>query len=121
MKELVIEKDKVVHNIQVIQKKAQGASLIAVLKANAYGLGLCQMAEVLREQGVKRFGVTEPVDAVQLRNAGFMEEEIIMLRSTFTLSPTFSKPMLERSIVSFMAVTVYVPSCKLTTVRHTPL
>ena len=33
MKELVIEKDKVVHNIQVIQKKAQGASLIAVLKA----------------------------------------------------------------------------------------
>ena len=82
MKELVIEKDKVVHNIQVIQKKAQGASLIAVLKANAYGLGLCQMAEVLREQGVKRFGVTEPVDAVQLRNAGFMEEEIIMLRST---------------------------------------
>ena len=53
-----------------------------MLKANAYGLGLCQMAEVLREQGVKRFGVTEPVDAVQLRNAGFMEEEIIMLRST---------------------------------------
>ena len=31
---------------------------------------------------------------------------IIMLRSTFTLSPTFNNPRLERSNVSFMAVTV---------------
>ena len=46
---------------------------------------------------------------------------IIMLRSTFTLSPTFSKPRFERSSVSFMAVTVYVSSVRLTTVRHTPL
>ena len=52
------------------------------LKANAYGLGMLPMADLLRRQGVKRFGVTEPEDAVALRDGGFLDEEILMLRST---------------------------------------
>lgn len=82
MKQLVIEKEKIIHNLEVIGDKAGGAPLIAVLKANAYGLGLTQLAALLQQQGVKRFGVTEPEDAVRLRDAGFVDEEIIMLRST---------------------------------------
>ena len=82
MTRLVIEKDKIVHNLQVIREKAGGGELIAVLKADAYGLGLLPMAGLLREQGVRRFGVTEPRDAARLREAGFVEEEILMLRST---------------------------------------
>ena len=82
MTRLVIEKDKIVHNLQVIREKAGGGELIAVLKADAYGLGLLPMAGLLREQGVRRFGVTEPRDAARLREAGFVEVGILMLRST---------------------------------------
>ncbi len=82
MKRLVIEEEKIIHNLEVIGEKSGGAPLIAVLKANAYGLGMLPMANLLRRQGVKRFGVTEPEDAVALRDGGFLDEEILMLRST---------------------------------------
>lgn len=82
MKTLIIEKDKIVHNIGEIDVKSGGVPLIAVLKANAYGLGLLPMAEILSQNGVRRFGVTEPEDAVSLRNFGFAEQEILILRST---------------------------------------
>ena len=65
MKRLVIEEEKIIHNLEVIGEKSGGAPLIAVLKANAYGLGMLPMADLLRRQGVKRFGVTEPEDAVR--------------------------------------------------------
>lgn len=82
MKTLVIEKEKILHNLDVIRDKAGSSDVIAVLKANAYGMGLCQMAALLRENGVRRFAVTEPDDAVILRDAGFADEEILLLRST---------------------------------------
>ena len=82
MKTLTVEKSKIVDNLAVIRQAAGDAQLIAVLKANAYGLGLRQMAELLREQEVRRFAVTEPRDAAALREWGFSEEEILVLRST---------------------------------------
>ena len=53
MKRLVIEEEKIIHNLEVIGEKSGGAPLIAVLKANAYGLGMLPMADLLRRQGVK--------------------------------------------------------------------
>lgn len=82
MKTLLIEKNKILNNLQVIKTAAGDAELIAVLKINAYGLGLQEMAQLCREAGVRRFAVTEPEDAVRLRNWGFQEEEILILRST---------------------------------------
>ncbi len=82
MKALVVEKDKIRHNIEQIRTRAQDASIIAVLKGNGYGLGLCDLAGVVREAGVTSFAVTEPEDALKLRNAGFADEEVLVLRST---------------------------------------
>ena len=82
MKALLVEKSKILNNIQVIKTAAGEAQIIAVLKINAYGLGLRQMAEICREAGIRRFAVTEPEDAVRLRDWGFGEEEILILRST---------------------------------------
>ena len=82
MKVLIVEKDKIINNLDKIREKSGGVPVIAVLKANAYGLDLRQMAELLREQGIRRFAVTEPQDAVRLRDWGFNEEEILILRST---------------------------------------
>lgn len=82
MKALIVDKAKVRNNLQVIRTAAGDAQIYAVLKINAYGLGLKPMAELCREAGIRRFAVTEPEDAVRLRDWGFQEEEILILRST---------------------------------------
>ena len=82
MKTLVVEKSKIRANLEVIKDQAGKAQVIAVLKANAYGLGLLEMAGLCREAGIRRFAVTEPEEAMRLRDWGFGEEEILVLRST---------------------------------------
>ncbi len=82
MKTLLVERNKIRANLEVIKEQAAKAQVIAVLKANAYGLGLEEMARLCREAGIRRFAVTEPEDAVRLRDWGFGEEEILVLRST---------------------------------------
>ena len=82
MKKLIVEKDKIKSNIQVIKKAAGDAEIIAVIKANAYGLGLLQMAEICQESGISFFAVTEPKDAAALRDSGFTDAKILVLNST---------------------------------------
>ena len=82
MKRMIVDRQIVKNNLAVVRKRADGAELYAVLKYNAYGLGLREMAKLLRENGVSRFAVTEPEEAKVLRDSGFVEEEILMLRST---------------------------------------
>lgn len=79
---LTIDTAKILSNLEVVQKAAGNADVIPVLKANAYGMDLHQMATLLQSRGVRRFAVTEPADAQRLRNWGFHEEEILVLRST---------------------------------------
>ena len=82
MKYLLVEKSKLIANLGRIRDRAGKARIIAVLKANGYGLGLIQMARFLQEQGVRMFAVTDPSEARRLRQAGCADEEILVLRST---------------------------------------
>ncbi len=81
-KYLVVERQKVRNNIQNIKKRAGSAQVFGVLKGNGYGFGLLEMAQMLREEGVSSFAITEPRDLIVLRNSGFIDEEILMMRST---------------------------------------
>jgi len=82
MNKLVVDKKRIRANMVKIRERAGGAAVYAVLKGDAYGLGLLPVAELLREDGVSRFALTEVEDAMALRKAGFVNEEILMLRST---------------------------------------
>lgn len=82
MNTLLVETSKIRSNLEAVRQQAGTAQIIAVLKANAYGLGLREMAALCRDAGICRFAVTEPEDAVRLRDWGFSEEEILVLRST---------------------------------------
>lgn len=82
MKTLVIEKQTVKSNLAVIKERAGSAAIYAVLAGDAYGAGLVDMARLLRDEGVGHFAVGCAADAEALRKAGFVEEEILMLRST---------------------------------------
>lgn len=67
------------YNIKSIQAKI-GAEreIIGVIKADAYGHGAVKIAEVLRENGIKTFAVATLHECIMLREAGAMEEIIVM-------------------------------------------
>lgn len=83
---LTIDTAKILSNLEVIRTTAGSAEVIPVLKANAYGMDLHMLADLLRAHGIRRFAVGDPLDAQKLRDWGFQEEEILVLRST--TSPT---------------------------------
>lgn len=52
----------------------QKTTPIAMIKANAYGHGLLQVAQLAREDGVAIFGIDSIQEALILRKAGFTEQ-----------------------------------------------
>ena len=82
MRKLVIEKAAVKHNLSVIKDRAGGAVIYGVLTGDGGGAGVVPMARLLRAEGIGRFAVSDARDAEKLRQAGFEDEEILMLRST---------------------------------------
>lgn len=67
------------YNIQQIQAKAGDSKLVGVIKADAYGHGAVNYAKVLDEQGVDTFAVATIPEAIQLREAGFSSQQMIVL------------------------------------------
>lgn len=81
MSAYIVSRDRLAHNIEELKRQAGGVPIWAVVKGDGYGLGLLPLAETLRENGVDRFCVTELAEAETLRNNGFADEKILMLRS----------------------------------------
>ena len=68
--------------IKIRQKLNTGVKFCAVVKANAYGHGAEEVARVLVDNGVKTLAIATLHEAIALREAGFVEQEIIMLGLT---------------------------------------
>ena len=70
------------HNIKNIRKKVgPDVEITGIIKADGYGHGAVAMAEVLRKNNIRSFGVATLHEAVALRDAG-AKEEIVMLGLT---------------------------------------
>ncbi len=82
MRRLVIERSAVKNNLEIIQKAAEGITIYGVLSGNGWGAGTAPLASLLRDMGIGHFAVSEVAEAAALRKAGFVDEEILMLRST---------------------------------------
>ncbi len=82
MKNLVIDKRVIRSNLRAVKERADGATIYADLSGDAYGMGLLETAKLLRDEGVCHFIVSDPRDARLLRERGFTQETIMMLRST---------------------------------------
>lgn len=80
MNRYVIDKSKLTENIKIIKQTA-GVPVIAVLKGDAYGFGLKQTAQLMYEQGIRCFAVSEISDLIALRGI-LPEAEMLVLRST---------------------------------------
>lgn len=66
-----VDLDAVIHNYKEIHSKlATGCRLMAVVKADAYGLGAVEVARALEEEGCEAFAVTTVAEAIILRQEG---------------------------------------------------
>ena len=67
------------YNIKKIREKiGPNRDIVGVIKADAYGHGSVECAEVLRKNGVKMFAVATLAEAIHLRENGANEEIIIL-------------------------------------------
>jgi len=72
MKRLVIDTAAIRYNISLIRQRAQGSVIYAALAGDGYGIGLVELAGILRENGIDRFAVNATADvtvAVVIRRA----------------------------------------------------
>ena len=81
MNAYVVSRELLEYNIAQLKKQAKGVPIWAVIKGDGYGLGALPLAELLAENGIDRFCVTEVREAEVLRENGFRDADILMLRS----------------------------------------
>ena len=67
-----IDLDNLAHNISEVRRvTGNGATIMAVVKANAYGHGSIMAARTFLENGAERLAVATLTEAMELRGAGF--------------------------------------------------
>lgn len=92
------------HNIEIIKSLAADAQIIAVLKGNAYGLGLCKFATFLQARGIRHFAVTELADAIELREKGIFGEILL-------LTPLYRPEDITRAIKHDITLSITSVAC----------
>lgn len=70
------------HNLSVARRNAPRSSVLAVVKANAYGHGIARAARSLVQAGVEGFALLELDAAIALREAGYTQR-IVLLEGFF--------------------------------------
>ncbi len=84
---IIIEKEKLLNNINIIKNEANNSPtevkpiIIAVLKGNAYGVSIPIMADLLIQNGINFFAVTDVYEALNIRKLGY-DCQILVLNST---------------------------------------
>lgn len=68
--EVSVDYGAITRNVETLRGRAQGAQVMAVVKADAYGHGLVRTAAAARSGGAAWLGVAQPHEALALRAAG---------------------------------------------------
>ena len=76
---VVIDLDRIKHNIEAIKSKIGDARLLGVIKADAYGHGVVEVAKEI-EHDCAFFGVAVIEEAIELRKAGFTTPILVLGR-----------------------------------------
>lgn len=105
MKQLVVNKEDLKHNINRIKDYTKKISnddnytIIAVVKGNGYGLGLNEYSEVLVENGIKYLAVATFEEAIELRKK---QKDVNILM----MSPLYNKQKLEETVKNNITIAI---------------
>ncbi len=78
--QILISRAALCHNYRLLQKRAgHKATLLAMVKADAYGHGMIESAKTFADVGCKDFGVAEIGEGVRLRSSGIKGNIFIFL------------------------------------------
>ncbi len=97
----IIHLDNLVYNYNQLQKIAEDAEVMAVVKADAYGHGAIECARHLEANGCGYFAVASLAEAVELREAGIAGEILIFGRTDPENSYQLNKYNLTQTIYSY--------------------
>ena len=77
---ILIDPEALIHNYHYLNSKlAPGVRFMAMVKSDAYGHSMTQVAQVLETSGCTVFGVAEVAEAVALRDSGCRGEIFVFL------------------------------------------
>ena len=95
-----VNKDALLNNLTKIKEIVGDKKILAVVKANAYGLGQNEVARIFQKAGVDYFGVTTLLEAINLREGGIISpivlftplhtKEQLLLALDYRLIPSIS-------------------------------
>lgn len=77
-----IDLDNLGYNIRKIKELSHDRDIMAIIKADAYGMGAVTIAKELSQLGVKIFGVSSLEEGIELRNHN-IKGEILILAGAF--------------------------------------
>lgn len=77
-----IDLDNLEYNIKKIKELSHDRDIMAIIKADAYGMGAITIAKELSKMGVKIFGVSSLEEGIELRNHG-VKDDILILAGVF--------------------------------------
>ena len=105
MKQLIVNREDLKHNINRVQEytkqisKNKDYTIIAVVKGNGYGLGLNEYSEVLVENGIKYLAVATFEEAIELRKK---QKDVNILM----MSPLYNKQELEKTVKNNITIAI---------------
>lgn len=71
--------NSIASNLELVRRRCPRARIIGVVKADAYGHGICEVSDVLVKGGVDSLAVAYPGEGVHLREQGIKDTPIIVL------------------------------------------
>jgi alanine racemase len=103
--EAVVDLDAVRHNIGVLRAKANGAAVLAAVKAEGYGHGAVEVARAALEAGATWLGVVLVEEGVALRAAGITAPVLVMMEPPPGAGAVAAAHDLDLGLGSFAALT----------------
>lgn len=82
-----IDVEALVSNLEVARRRAAGAEVLCVVKANAYGHGSRLVSRALFAAGARRFGVAFIEEGLELREAGVLGTILVLGGAAWWRSP----------------------------------
>ena len=95
-----IDMEALVHNFKTIKQKANGALVMAVVKANAYGHSVYDIAPCLQNEGADYFAVSNIDEALQLRECGITKPILILGYTPVALAKSLAENNISQCVYS---------------------